>query len=209
MSFSSLAADWQWVRDEDGVRIATRPSRDGIHEVLAETTTTTRLSAFVALLDDFAANPRWVTHSKGVVLLEKPTPTSDLIYTQFDLPWPAHNRDMVTLSTWSQDRDGVLYLTLEDAGDRVLAQPGFVRMQNVAGQWSLTPLPDGRVRIRYQGHADPAGQLPHWLVNEMTTKATFETFVKMRRLLDKGKYQDSSYPFVREPQATRTRAERR
>ncbi len=198
--FTAQASDWQWVRDQDGIRVATRPGQHGIQEVLAETAVKTRLSAFVALLNDLDANPKWVTHSKGVVLLEKPSATSDLIYTQFDLPWPARDRDMVTLSRWMQDEHGVLYLTLEDAGHRVPPQGGFVRMKHVSGQWSLSPGEDGQVQIRYQGHADPAGDLPHWLVNDMAAKSLFETFQQLRRQLAKPQYQQRRYGFVVEPE---------
>jgi hypothetical protein len=40
---------------------------------------------------------------------------------------------------------------------------GFVRIPVIRGHWSLAPLPDGRVSVRYEVYSDPGGGVPAFL----------------------------------------------
>ncbi|WKE63956.1 START domain-containing protein [Gallaecimonas kandeliae] len=200
-------ADWEQQSQDKGVSLWTRQAEAGLVEVRAQCEVVTRLSAFVAIMEDMAAMPDWVAYSSGVERLAKPSSQEDVIHSRFDLPWPARNRDMVTLSRWSQDSDFTLHLKLEDQGQAYPKTKGYVRMEKVEGEWILSPQGGGLVQIRYQGLADPAGWLPHWLVNQIAVKSTAKTLGRLCHRIQGLRYQDSRYPFVTEPPATRTRSE--
>ncbi len=50
----------------------------------------------------------------------------------------------------------------ENRGTRPPA-PGFVRIPNIRGHWSLAPTPDGKVSVRYEVYSDPGGGIPAFL----------------------------------------------
>ncbi len=199
---------WQAQPERNGVKLWTEQGRDGLVRVRAQCQVVTRLSAFAAVMNDLEAVPQWMAHVEAVKRLDKPSTTEDVIHTRFHLPWPARNRDAVTLSAWRQDPDFTLYLDIKDAAERYPQLKGYVRMHGVSGQWRLAPLGQGLTEIRYTGSADPAGWLPDWLVNKLSVSSTVKTLAGLCNRITELKYQDSQYPFIKEPPATRTRSER-
>ena len=94
--------------------------------------------------------------------------------------WPVSKRDMVTQSVWQQDPlSGVLTMVVSDMGQHFPAVQGYVRMQQVQARWTLTPLPDGRMKIEYQGQADAAGKLPHFIGDKVALKSLLKTFLQL------------------------------
>ncbi|EKE76701.1 hypothetical protein B3C1_03870 [Gallaecimonas xiamenensis 3-C-1] len=206
---ASFAGPWTLKSQQDGISLWTRENPQGLVDIKGQCEVVTRLSAFVAVMEDMASMPKWVAHNAGTRRLAKPSATEDIIHSRFHLPWPAKDRDMVTYSRWSQGEDGVLHLDIEDRGQAYPAEPGYLRMNGVEGHWTLTPQGGGLTEISYQGSADPAGLLPHWLVNRIATRSTRQTLAGLCGRITALDYQDSQYPFVTEPPATRTRSERR
>ncbi|WP_226911307.1 START domain-containing protein [Gallaecimonas mangrovi] len=200
---------WQQQDTKDGVQLWTQRSASGQLQIKAQCQAVTRLSAFVAVMNDLPAIPKWMAFVSSVVQLDKPSSTQDIVATQFDLPWPAKNRDMITLSTWHQDPDLTLHLTFTDQGGDYPLAPGFIRMKKVSGEWTLTPQSQGMTQIQYVGSADAGGWLPHWLVNHLSLRSTAKTMASLCSRITKLEYQDAQYPFVTEPAATRTRSEQR
>lgn len=204
-----MATSWQPHDAIDGVKLWTRSNSDGLLSVKAQCQVVTRLSAFVTLMNDVAAMRKLIAYSDGVFVLARPSATTTIVKSRFNLPWPARNRDSVTRSVWQQGPGYQLSLTLTDVGAQYPLTPGYLRMQHVQGQWLLTPLGGGLTQIEYQGTASPGGWLPTWLVNRMSVRATATTLNNICQALKNRRYQDSQYSFVKEPPATRTSSERR
>lgn len=106
------------------------------------------------------------------------------MHTQFKAVWPVSPRDIITRSVWEQDpKTKVLRLDVTDMGQHYTENQGYVRMQYVSGQWTLTPLPEGQLHIAYEGQADPAGRLPRFLSHSVALKAILNTFEKLPKVL--------------------------
>lgn len=47
----------------------------------------------------------------------------------------------------------------------------------------MLPQADGKLLIRYQGQADPAGSLPNFIADKVALKSLFKTFKALPRVL--------------------------
>ncbi|WP_343841772.1 START domain-containing protein [Bowmanella denitrificans] len=169
-------------------------------DVMAITELNTRLNAFIWLLRDTNRGPEWIANASTIQLLARPEPNQDLVHSRFDAPWPIRSRDMVTLSTFSQDAESlILTLDVKDAAESLPINEHWVRMKHVWAIWQLSPLASGLVEICYRGSADPAGHIPLWLANQLLLKGTFTTFVKLRQLLVENQYQHKTLSGIQEP----------
>jgi len=179
---------WRLWKDRDGVEIYSRKTDSGYVEIRANTTVSTTLSAFIALLNDTAHIPQWMDSVSQVSVIEKPGIRSDLVHTRFRAPWPVADRDMVTLSEYHQPDPCSLVLEISDRHDALPALEGYVRMLDVQTRWTLEAQADGRVTVDYLSYANPSGNLPRWMANQASLQATYRTLQALRRELSNERY---------------------
>lgn len=100
---------------------------------------------------------------------------------------------LAAVSVWTtKEKSGELILDVQDLGDKYPEVDGYIRMQRVQARWTLTPQADGKLLIRYQGQADPAGSLPTFIADNVALKSLFKTFKALPRVLQN--YQQSHPP---------------
>lgn len=191
-----LCDDWRSYKIKDGVSVAYK-RQEGLLQIRAKVKLTSGMGAFLYLLEDTANISSWLSNSERAQLLGQPDAHTHIVHTYFTAPWPVSKRDTVTQSVWSQDpASGVLTLNVIDMGEHFAEQPGYVRMQQVQGQWQLTPLADGNVQIQYQGQANPGGKLPHFISDKVALSAIYSTFQQLPKVLI---HYQRTYPGVVEP----------
>ncbi|OEY70889.1 hypothetical protein BI198_01615 [Rheinheimera salexigens] len=200
MCWSLVAAandsDWQLYKQTATVKVHFRQLDKARLEINAELQTQSKLGAFMHLLNDTPAITNWVDGAERAQVIAQVNPHSHVVHSYFSGFWPVSPRDMITQSIWSQDEiSGVLSIDIIDRGQDYPAQKGYVRMEQVSGRWQLTPLTEGGVLIQYQGQADPAGKLPHFIGNKAALKASFNTFKNLEHILSR--YQEP-YPGINE-----------
>ena len=187
-SFAALSAaeqtSWRQYKSHGNTTVAYRYSTQDLLQIRAETTVKSGIGAMLHLLEDTANIRRWVANSEKAELLDHPDPQTHLVHAYFSAIWPVSKRDMVTKSVWQQDaQSGVLTMTITDMGQQYPAVKGYVRMKHVAGEWTFTPKPKGMLNIRYQGQADPAGKLPHFIADKVALKAMLTSFEQLAVVL--------------------------
>ncbi|WP_107852998.1 START domain-containing protein [Oceanimonas marisflavi] len=198
--FSAIATSptsqrWEMAKNKDGITIQTRHHQAGLVEIRARTFVVTRYAAFMALLEDSANIPNWIDNVSSSRVLEQISLTENIVYTRFRAPWPVQDRDMVTYSRFEQP-PGALVLTIEDASDAYPQQQGYIRIKAVKATWTLAKLTNGLTHIEYIAFADPGGNLPGWMTNQLSVTSAFNTFQGLREQLPK--YQNRTHPEVRD-----------
>lgn len=181
---SAQQADWRLYKADDVTQVEYRHDKASLLQIRATTEVTSLTGAFLHLLEDTANISAWAANTVKAELLGQPDANTHLVQTYFAAIWPVSKRDMVTQSSWQQDpASGVLTMTVTDMGQQFPPVAGYVRMRQVKGVWTLTPLPGGRLQIRYQGQADPAGKVPHFIADKVALKALFKTFTQLNTIL--------------------------
>lgn len=51
------------------------------------------------------------------------------------------------------------------------------------GFWRFIPEKEGRIKVIYQIHADPGGDIPSWLANAVAVDSPFNTLKNMLKML--------------------------
>ncbi|HEX5791677.1 MAG TPA: START domain-containing protein [Rheinheimera sp.] len=181
---SAQQADWQLYKADDVTKVEYRHDKTRLLHIRATTEVTSLTGAFLHLLEDTSKISAWAANTEKAELLGQPDANTHLVHTYFTAIWPVSKRDMVTQSSWQQDpASGVLTMTITDMGQHFPPVAGYVRMQQVKGVWTLTPLASGQLQIRYQGQANPAGKLPHFIADKVALKALFKTFTQLNTVL--------------------------
>ena len=181
MAVTATTTEWRPYKTLGATSIEYRHNAAKLLEVRAQTEVNATLAAFLHLLEDTANITKWAANTEKAELLAQPDANSHLVHTYFSAMWPVSKRDMVTQSVWSQDSKGVLTLKITDMGQQYPAVTGYVRMEHVKGEWTPTPLTEGKLHLQYQGQADPAGKLPHFIGDKVALKSLLKTFQQLQQ----------------------------
>ncbi|WP_082033753.1 START domain-containing protein [Pseudomonas citronellolis] len=176
---------WRLARDEDGIRVyltAVPGSRYQSYRGVAD------MRADVGTLADLQENLRvackWLYACAELRLL-KASGDDVWLYMSTQLPWPVQPRDMVLLVTTRRTADGGLLRDIRALPDYLPVVPGQIRVRELSGIWSLTPLGDGRTRVTYQMRAEPGGSVPSWLADSFVVDAPLDTLRTQRAVAER------------------------
>lgn len=139
----------------------------------------------IALLYDTAATPEWLFRCQEAAIVGEETNGDFYLHLKIKGIWPLDDRDAIILVRPFFDRQtGEILMTGTAAPDYLPPLPNYVRIPAIASTWRLTPTPQGLVRIEWEGHVDPAGNVPRWLANSMATLVPRHTLRNFRNLMD-------------------------
>lgn len=181
-----LAADSDYTKvdDVDGIAIESRPVPSSSFVELRLTTTTDKTPSSLcdAVFGDGKFDPEEPDLKARTVLEE--SADERVTYDQIS-PAVVSNRDYAVRAKRSRKDDGSCVMTFAAANDNAPALPkGWVRITKISGSWTFTPQPDGKTRVVYVIHSDPAGSIPALFV-EGTRRKMAVRWVKM--ILSRGK----------------------
>ncbi len=198
----SFAQEWKLTKDENGIKVYTRlPEGSKLEEVRATVRVKATLSAFTALLKDVEGYKDWAYNCVESKIVKAIADTAQCYYTHTDLPWPVSDRDLIFRSSLKQDAKTLVIKTNSHAVPHLLDErEDIVRIKEGRTSWTLMPAANGFIDVDYFASIDPGGSIPAWLVNSTIETGPYNTLQKVRELLEGGKYKDSAFWFVKEPQ---------
>jgi len=202
-SLAAHAAEnmWELQRDKDGIKIFTQKVAGSSHDaVRAEMIMKGKLNAVVGLVRDSAACPEWAQLCKESREHEVISEQELYIYSYNDIPWPVKDRDALTHVIWQQDPE-TLAVTMNAVAttDILPEQSGAVRIVDAKTRWMFTPTKDGRIEVVSEAHIDPNGPTPAWITNLLLIETPFKTLQGMRRVVQTGRYDETSFNFLTLP----------
>lgn len=151
--------------------------------------------SFLLLLKDTKSMQRWLKQSEDARLLDGSTERHWKVYTRFQSVWPVSPRDMVTCANVIR-KENKLVVQINDCSELVPEAKNYVRIRDVKAVWTLTAKDQG-FDMQYQGSANPGGELPEWLVKQLTLSSLRASFVAFKTELKRPAYQ------IKSTQATR------
>lgn len=201
LSFSTSHAQEEWVlkKDKENIQVYVKKVEGfNMKAYKGVTELETSLNSLVALLMDVPGFMNWMPKAKEVKVLKKKGEAEIIYYVLTEAPWPVNDRDGIY--TFKAQRDletgGVLIQTgchPEDIPERA----GVVRIKYSKGFWKLIPLNNGRIRVIYQNHSEPGGNIPAWLTNSSVVEVPFSTLQKIKEQIQQKKYQNKQFDFLR------------
>jgi hypothetical protein len=197
--FARAQTNWQLKKDQDGIKVYSRAADNSrFDELKVETTLTATLSSLAALILDIDNYHNWSFNTEKAYVLKRVGPGDLYFYTLIHSPWPASDRDLPVHLQISQD-PGTKSMSVRNTciPDLIPPKKNVVRIPLSIEQWTVTPLPDGRIRIEYRLRLDPGAGAPAWLINLFSVKGPFETFSHLRQQIQQPPYRDALVPFIK------------
>ncbi|MCF6364983.1 MAG: START domain-containing protein [Bacteroidales bacterium] len=192
--------DWKLVKNKDGIKAYTRKVENSdIKQVKVTANVKSNLTALVAIVRDVSSHTRWIYRCETAINLKTVSETEHYYYNESEASWSVSNRDIITHAVIRQDAKTKI-VTISSTGmpNFIRNIDGIVRIQKLNAQWKFTPEPNGTVDIAFTLLIDLGGDLPAWIVNMAIAGGPFETVRNMKTEVQKAKYQNTKYGFIKE-----------
>lgn len=184
---AGVLAESGWRTDvrQDDLLIESRPLAGGLREYRAEARDIDApLQAFLNLLQDTRAHGLWMRNTRSVTVLQQFSAHENRVRTEFVLPWPFMDRELINRSRYWQEKDScVIRLEAHAEPYALPPNPGLVRIRRAQGLWRMVPQPGGGMHLHYQGFFDPGGQLPGWLIGSQVLAELQYSLSRLRVVL--------------------------
>ena len=170
--------EWELKKEGDGIEVYTREvDYSPIKEFRASGIIHTSEKNLINTLNEIDKYPLWVRNVSYSKKIEIENGVG--IYYQLDLPWPIKDRDIAMSMSQTESKNSTI-LIVSSISNAVDKDKNFVRMTQVQGTWEITPISDNSCRVTYQFLADPAGNLPSWVINMFLIEGPYETLKNLQ-----------------------------
>lgn len=177
--------DWQLKKEKDDIQVLTAEvPASSYRAYMATTVVAATTDELVQIIRNPSTCSDWVYRCGESYRYEQETPNVDLVYTSSKMPFPLKDRDTLARITWHKDPQTKVVKAVGVATTDVLAPKAkLIRIEEATVIWELTPLADGTTQVRTFGHADPGGELPAWLINQLSTEVPVKTLNGLKKLV--------------------------
>lgn len=186
-SLSFSQETWQLIKDEDGIKVYTRrQDNEKFKEVRADFELNASEDQLIGMLQDISHHKDWSYGTKRTFLVSKKSNDTLVYYSEVSLPWPLSNRDLVIeLSVKKDTVNKTLLIQAKSIPGILPVNPGLVRVPFSLALWNVNVLPNKSLKIQYIFRTDPGGALPAWLVNFAASVGPYNSFHKLKEIIQK------------------------
>lgn len=179
--------NWDLKKDENGIAVYTRKlDNEKYKEIRVICEFKATVKELINVLQDVNNHKDWVYKTTKSWLIKKVNEDTLFYYSEISLPWPASNRDAVVRFAVSDDSaNRKTTITIKSFPDLIPKKPNLVRVPYSLGQYDIISLPGNHIKIDYTLSVSPGGSLPAWLVNYTATIGPYNTFLSLKKLVEK------------------------
>lgn len=193
--------EWRLSKEKDGIQIYTRwiEAEEGrkarqIHTVM---TVNASLSASVYAIKNDQQVKKWLNRAKEYYHFDETDDYHWFAYTEFNIPWPLENQDLITRDFLSQDANtGKVLITLEGEPKKLPEKNNVQRIPQFEGSWELTPKSGNKVKIDYFIFTRTKPFLPRWIIDPIVTYGLWSTFDKLRVQISENESRKVKLPYI-------------
>jgi hypothetical protein len=192
--------DWTLKLRKNGIEVFTKSlPGTNIKAVKSVYKVKSSLSSLVGLLLDVPSYTKWIYKCTDAKLIKTESPTEIIYYQLTNVPWPASDRDLVARLTIRQDKEnGIVTAIIDCQPDLIAEKPGKVRLKKFDSKYIFSPKADGMLEVTSELFLDPGGNIPAWMINRAATMGPYNTALKMINMLNSEKYNNASFPFIKD-----------
>ena len=178
---------WVLTKDQDGIQVYTRLLNTGkFKEVKVDFELDATENQLTSVLRDITHHKDWSYGTKRTYVISKKGKDTIIYYSEVSLPWPLSNRDLVIELSFKKDTvNNMLHIRAKSIPGVVPVKSGLVRVPSSIASWDVTPMPNHLLKIEYILSADPGGALPAWLVNLGASVGPYNSFTKLKAIIQK------------------------
>ena len=179
------AQEWELSRDRKDVKVYTRKVEgNSIKDSKSVVTISGTPEQALELLMKGDEHFQWMDRIVSSKLLKNNSGTDFFVYYEASAPWPVSHRDIVSHYKIEKYPSGKIELNIIGKPGYIPEKQGIVRVHDQKSQWVFTPVKNGKMKVVFYNHTDPAGNIPAWLANSASTDNPFNTMVAFRELIE-------------------------
>lgn len=178
---------WTLKKNENGIAVYTRKlNSEKFKEIRVICEFEASADKLIEILQDVNHHKDWVYKTTQSYLISRKNKDTLFYYSKIDLPWPASNRDAVVQLSFRRDTvHKNLVIAVRSIPNLLPEKSNLVRVPYSLGLYDVTTLSGNRIKIDYTLSVNPGGSLPAWLVNYTATIGPYNTFKKLKELVEK------------------------
>jgi len=187
LAISGYAQEWILKKEKNGISIYVRKNDAAPFDAIkVETEAAGTIEKLVSIVKDVAGHKKWAYGMRTASILRKVSENEIVFYKEIESPSPISDRDMVINLKVSENEDqNSIKIESVALPDYIPRKKNFVRVTMSHETWIVTKLTEQKIAIRYFLQVDPGGALSPFLVNLFSTKGPYESFEKLKALLEK------------------------
>jgi hypothetical protein len=169
------AQEWEFAREKDGIKVYTRHEQESnLKSFKGEVDIEGDITTISALIEDVKNFDRWDEDVSEIRVLEQEEGKMLKYYVVYDVPWPFKDRDLCVEAVIAEDQStGSKQIVARSVPEAVPFSEETERIVEYWQRWTIQPTGNGTVHLVVEGFADPAGDIPAWIVNMAITDTPF------------------------------------
>lgn len=193
---------WTLEKEKAGARIYSATVPGSVHRAfLLETVFDADIASLIDILRTPGLCSQWVyrcEHSRLFEATGYPSKDNvDFIYTSTQMPFPVKDRDILAEVTWDRDPITGVVTGYGRATRNIMATSNDkIRIEDATMIWELTPLRNGKSKVRSYAHADLAGSVPVWILNLLSVEVPLKTLNGLKRIIVKRESSHGGVPML-------------
>ena len=190
LPFISFAQDkWQLIKDEDGIKVYGRKLEGKkFKEIKADFELNATEDQLIAVIKNISHQKDWSYGTKESYIINTVKKYKDTLiyYVEVALPWPMTNRDLTIELSFKKDTiNKALHIQAKSVSGILPVNPKLVRVPYSLASWDVRTQSNKTLKITYTLSTNPGGSLPAWLVNFAASTGPFNSFHKLREVVNK------------------------
>lgn len=181
--------DWVLCYESDQIYIYERwisgNNGNSIRERKGEMYVNCSFDEAVNLLTNYEKVREWTADVKENTLVNKKSTSSWITYTEFDLPWPFQNRDVVSEYTMTTVKAGSQVLIRICSVDHLVGQKeGITRIVNYKASWAIKRIDGSKTWICFTASCDQPPVVPRFIQDPVLRKTFHKNLLKLKSTLE-------------------------
>jgi hypothetical protein len=185
---STIGSEWQLRKNDSGIEIYTRRFNGSSFEEFRGVTiiNSCSLPDVLTILLDVKNYDRLYPDCVYPKTFKQYGKFYDIHYIQTKGPFMVKDRDCVYEQKTEIDKNGKhARVSLKPLPDYIAENEDMVRIRRGSGFWELEENNNNYVKVIFQFHGDPGGQIPSWIANVFVASFPFNTLNNLRIRLNK------------------------
>jgi hypothetical protein len=179
-------SEWKLKKEKEGIEVYTRSIEGSSFDEFKGVTTieNSNLADVLAVILDVKNYESLFPDCMNPKVLKQDGKYYDIHHIQVKAPWPVKNRDVVYEQKAVIDENGKhAIVSLKPLPDYIAEDKDFLRIRGGSGFWELEEDANNYVKVTYQFHGEPGGNIPAWLANSFVVTQPFQTLKNLKSRL--------------------------
>ena len=189
LSFHLAAQSWDFVKEQDGIKIYTsREAGKSLKSYRGVTDIKAPAEKVFALIEDVNNTDWWDKNLTQIKVLRYEKYKRAQYYLVYDLPWPVTDRDLcVDVSVTLNPGTGEGKITAGPLSGVVPEKQDMVRIRDYRQSWTITPVGKELTHVVLEGFVDPAGSIPDWIINMLIVDSPLKVIGSVKQRMENSK----------------------